>query len=140
MSQTHEIPQVFIARVYLKNGTQYNFWYRDPGRAHDVANTIGTAARVARQGRAAEGACKVVDDAGRESWIQGDEVAMAQFIDCAAELREDIRMTVVLSRTDAALREAAGLPPRDQQPAPNGHAAEPETAPAIGRPAPAFAS
>lgn len=101
---------MYLVRTHFKNGTIYNFQFRDPGRAKQCAEDIA-AVRIAHlaQRPAQQQMAHVFDEAGRETWIDGGECFMVQFVDCEPEIMMAVRTEVVYNAINTRYRALAGL-------------------------------
>jgi hypothetical protein len=110
---------MYLVRVYFKSGAIMNFNFRDMGKAQECSELLGQAKLIAAQGKpAAQYLARVFDAEGaRESVVDGAEIAMTQFVDCDLEIKENVRLEVVLNAFNMRYRAMAGLLP--EQP-PNG--------------------
>ena len=98
---------MFVVRVHFKNGVLLTYAYRDAGQAHVSAETISEAQKIGAQ-HPHKGACYINDEAMREAWIDGAQVAAVQLIDIEAEIVMETRLQLMSANIQQQLLDRAG--------------------------------
>lgn len=115
---------MFVVRVFYRNGQMFNYLFMDVGRAQGCAADLATAKmRAAEQKPAKENQAHVFDDAGRESWVDGGQIQAVMMVDAKREVYLNTRLEIMVRRTTDHFLKLAG----EVAPQPNGHAAPEQT-------------
>lgn len=137
---------MYVVRVNHKNGLYIELLFMELGKASDCAQTCAASKLLGNSHPPKPAPCEVLDDAGRQTWLDGAQIAAVQLVELEAEVRFNTRMRVVatleaedwIKKVGLADHPLVGLGQRPQQQAPaeamNG------AAPAIGAAPPTFSS
>lgn len=100
---------MFIVRVNHKNGLYLEFLFLDPGRAEACAKTCAEARLRGNAHPPKDAGCEVQDDAGRQTWLDGSQMASVQFVALEDEVKFNTRMKVIIDMTARQWLQDMGL-------------------------------
>lgn len=100
---------MFIVRVNHKNGLYLEFLFLDPGRAEACAKTCAEARLRGNAHPPKEAGCEILDDAGRNTWLDGSQMNTVQLVALEDEVKFNTRMKVVADMTARQWLQDMGL-------------------------------
>lgn len=98
-----------IVRVNHKNGLYLEFLFLDPGRAEACAMTCADAHTRGNAHPPKDARCEVVDESGRRTWLDGQQMQTVQLVPLEEEVRFNTRMRVVAELTAQQWLKDMGL-------------------------------
>jgi hypothetical protein len=98
-----------IVRVNHKNGLLLEFLYKDPGRADDCAKVCAEAKMRGNAIPPQASPCHVFDDAGRETWLDGQAIQAVQVADLQQEVVHNTMVRVLAEQDAMSVLKRAGM-------------------------------
>lgn len=113
---------MYLVRLDLKTGQQRVLTYESAEKALAAAHLLSNARYLGDKVPPKESEWHVQDDAGRETWGNGTDIMMVQYVDFDREVSVDTAVRAHAWSIEQRGLAAAGVV---QGPAPNGRAPEP---------------
>jgi hypothetical protein len=116
LSSNSKAQRMYIVRVNHKNGLYLEFLFLDMGKAQECAETCAKA-------KLDQAACHVFDEAGRETWLDGREMAVVQWTPLEDEVKMNTRMRTLAEMIADDWLISMGVKQKQQaapEPVPNG--------------------